>query len=147
MAMPPMQELRPLVYINMFHDYHDNDSFDCLIVEAYIMNQAVNQSDRTYQRITILKKEIIMRAHGQATVWGAHVGVGRARGGASWYQQLRDWWQAHKTARQQARHTALNACWDAERETVRPLRAEAAPDIVAAQGAFSVATQLYGLTL
>ncbi len=88
-----------------------------------------------------------MPAHGNATVWGSHIGAGRASHGGGWYQQLRDWWQAHKTARQQVRHTALNACWDAERETVRPLRAEAAPDMVAAQGAFSVATQLYGLTL
>jgi hypothetical protein len=88
-----------------------------------------------------------MRAHGQTTVWGTHIGVGRARGGAGWYQQLREWWAAHKAARQQARLSALSGCWDAEREALKPLRAEAAPEMAAAQGALSMATMLYGLTL
>ncbi len=40
-----------------------------------------------------------------------------------------------------------SGCWDAERETLKPLRAEAAPEMAAAQGALSMATMLYGLTL
>ena len=83
-----------------------------------------------------------MQAHGHATVWGTHIGVDRA----SWYQQLKEWWQTHKTMRQQARLAALNACWDAEREASRPLRAAAAPEMAAAHGALSMATLLYGLT-
>jgi hypothetical protein len=92
------------------------------------------------------KGEIIM-SHGHATIWGTHIGVGRARDAKGWSQQLRDWWTAHKAARRQARLAALDACWDAQREAVRPLRADAAPDIVAAQHAFATATRLYGLAV
>jgi hypothetical protein len=73
------------------------------------------------------------------------MGVGRASNGAGWYQQLRDWWTAHKSARQEARLASLRACWDSKREVVTPLRAEAAPEMAAAQHALSVAIMLYGL--
>jgi hypothetical protein len=88
-----------------------------------------------------------MRSPGHATVWGTHIGIGRAKGGAGWFQQLKDWWQAHKTARQQAKLATLKACWDAHRELVRPLRAEAAVEMVAPQHAFSTALMLYGMTV
>lgn len=88
-----------------------------------------------------------MWSHGHTTVWGTHIGVGRASGRSSWYEQFKEWWQAHKAARRQARLSALNTCWDAEPEALKPLRAEAAPEMAAAQGALSVATMLYGLTL
>ncbi|HSF32275.1 MAG TPA: hypothetical protein VLK82_17610 [Candidatus Tectomicrobia bacterium] len=88
-----------------------------------------------------------MRSPGHATVWGTHIGIGRARGGAGWFQQLKDWWQAHKTARQQAKLAALNARWNAEREVIRPLRTESAAEMVAAEHAFSTAIALYGLSV
>ena len=77
--------------------------------KAYIYVQAVERSDRTPYKITTLKKETDMRSHGQATVWGTHIGVGRARSGAGWYRQLRQWWDAHKAAREQAMLRALDA--------------------------------------
>jgi hypothetical protein len=88
-----------------------------------------------------------MRSPGHATVWGTHIDIGRARGSAGWFQQLQNWWQAHKIARQQAKLAALNACWDAEREVVEPLRAESAAEMVAAQSAFSTAIRLSGLSV
>jgi hypothetical protein len=87
-----------------------------------------------------------MRTPGQAMVWGTHIGGGRAQDGAGWYQQLRGWWAARKTARRQAQLAAIQGRWDAEREAVRPLCAEAAPEMAVAQNALSVATLLYGLT-
>ncbi len=87
-----------------------------------------------------------MRAHGHTTVWGIHRGGGRAGSGPGWYQQLRERWAAHQAARREARLASRNACWDAEREAIRPLPAEAAPEMAAAQHALSVATMLYGLS-
>ena len=86
-----------------------------------------------------------MRAQGHTTVWGTHIEVGRIGGRTGWYQQLKEWWMAGKAARRQAQLATLNACWDAQHEVVRPLRAEAAIEMAAAQGALRVATMLYGL--
>ena len=82
-----------------------------------------------------------MRAQGHILVWGTPAGEGRARDPKGWCQQLKVWWATHTATRRQARMTALNACWDATHEAVRPLRAEAA-----AQGALTVATMVYGLS-
>jgi hypothetical protein len=86
-----------------------------------------------------------MQAHGQGMLWGTHVGVGRARHSAGWRQPLRQWWAAHKAERQRATLGTIRNCWDAKHEAFRPLRAEAASDMAAAQSALSVVTRLYGL--
>jgi hypothetical protein len=88
----------------------------------------------------------MMHTNAQTPAWGTPIGVGRARDAKSRYQQLRDWWTAHKAARQQAKRDALHRCWDAKREAVTPHRAEAAPEIAAAHHPISVATLLYGLS-
>jgi hypothetical protein len=88
----------------------------------------------------------MMRAHGQATVWETYLGIGRARDAKGWYQQLRSGWAARTAARRQARPAALDASWDAQHEAVRPLRADAAQEMAAAQGVLTVATMLYGLS-
>jgi hypothetical protein len=86
-----------------------------------------------------------MRSHGHATVWGTHVGIGRASDSPSWYPQLKEWWAARTSARQQAKLSALKTCWEAEHEAFKPLRAEAAIEMAIAQGALSMATQPYSL--
>jgi hypothetical protein len=88
-----------------------------------------------------------MQSHGHTTVWGTHIGIGRASGGQSWYQQLRDWWIARKAARHAAQLAALKARWDVRREVVTPYRADAAPEMIEAQGVFSTMGQLHELAL
>ena len=88
-----------------------------------------------------------MRAEGQTTVWGTHTGVGRVNDVKAWYQQLRDRWTAHQTARQQATLDALHRCWDAKREAVRPFHADAAIDMALAQGTLSLATHRVALAV
>jgi hypothetical protein len=63
-----------------------------------------------------------MHANGHTTVWGTQIGIGRAQDARGWYQQLREWWAAHKAMRPEARLTAT------------PLRANAAADMVAPAG-------------
>jgi len=87
-------------------------------------------------------KEITMHVDGQTTVWGTPIGVSRATDTKSWYQQIRDRWTAYKAARHDATLATLNARWDARREAVRPLRAEAAIDMVASTHACLTTTAL-----
>ena len=88
-----------------------------------------------------------MHATGHTTVWGTYIGVSRATDGKGWYQQLKEWWAAHKAARHDTRLATLRARWDARREAVTPHSAEAAPEMAAAQHTLSVATMLYGLAV
>jgi hypothetical protein len=81
-----------------------------------------------------------MRAHGHASVWRTHIGLGRARDTKSWYEQIRDRWTAYKATRHDAKLATLRARWDARREAVRPLHAEAAIDMVASTHACSTTT-------
>jgi hypothetical protein len=91
------------------------------------------------------KEEMGLPSRGQATVWGPPGGLDRAREGAGWRQQLRQWWGTRREAHRRATRATLNRCWEPQRETFRPRRAEAALEIIAAQASFSVVTRLYGL--
>jgi hypothetical protein len=88
-----------------------------------------------------------MHANGHATLWGTHIGVGRARDVKGWYHLLRDRWAAYTTARHEAKLAALKARWNARREAVSPLPADAAVDLVASTHAFSTTTALCDLAL
>jgi hypothetical protein len=92
-------------------------------------------------------KEHIMHATGHTTVWGTHIGIGRATDSKSWYQRLKGWWTAHKAARQEAQLASLRAHWDAKHEAVRPVHADAAVDMVASAHAFSTTTALCDLSV
>ena len=84
-----------------------------------------------------------MRVQGLSTMGWTHRLVGRARGGAEWYRQLRDWWTARQAARRAANLASLSACWNATHEAFTPLRAEAAMEMAVAQGTLSIAMQPY----
>jgi hypothetical protein len=128
--------------MNIMHDFHDIYSLDCLMPTTYILYQAVGRANRIPEKMAARQKEITMHAHGQTTVWGTPIGVGRATDTMSWYQQIRDQWTAYKAARHDATLATLNARWDTRREAVRPLRADAAIDMVASTHACSTTTAL-----
>jgi hypothetical protein len=88
-----------------------------------------------------------MHATGHTTTWGTPIGVGRARDTKGWYQQIRDRWTSYKAARHNAKLAALRASWDASREAVRPLHAEAAIDLVAPAHASSTISALSSLSV
>jgi hypothetical protein len=117
--------------MNSIHDIRDNNALDCLMATTDILYQAVGRSNCTPEKTAALQKEITMHAHGQTTVWGTPIGVGRATDPKSWYQQIRDQWTAYKAARHDAMLATLIARWDARREAVRPLHADAPIDMVA----------------
>jgi hypothetical protein len=133
--------------MNIIHDFHDIYSLDCLMPTTYIFYQAVGRADRTQQKMAARTKEMRMSAHGHTLHWGTHIGVGRASDRKSWYQQMKDWWAAHKAARQAAKLATLRAQWDAGREAVRPLHADAAVDMVASTHACSTTTALCDLSV
>ena len=133
--------------MNILHDFHDIYALDCLMLTTYILYQAVGRADRTQQKMAAYTKEIRMSAHGYTLPWGTHIGVGRASDRQRWYQQMQDWWAAHKAARQEAKLATLRAQWDARREAVRPLHANAAVDMVASAHAFSTTTALCDLSV
>jgi len=88
-----------------------------------------------------------MRAQGQTSAWRTPIGLGRTTDDQSWYQQVQAWWATHKAARQEAKLATLRAHWDARREAVRPIHADAAIDMVASTHAFSTTTALCNLSV
>jgi hypothetical protein len=135
--------------MNIIHDLYDIYALDCLIRAAYSIYQAVGRSNRTLEKMAVLKnyKEITMHANGHTTVWGTQIGVGRARVTKSWYQQIRDRWTAYQAARHDAKLATLRARWDARHEAVRPRHADAAIDMVASTHVFSTTTALCDLAV
>jgi hypothetical protein len=65
-----------------------------------------------------------MAAHGHTATMGTKIGIGQATQG--WYAQVKTWLATHRDAKRDA----LNAYWDARRETVRSFHADAAIDMV-----------------
>jgi hypothetical protein len=93
------------------------------------------------QQRSIQIKEHTMAAHGHATVWGTHLGVGHTAQG--WYAQVKAWWAAHRDAKR----AALNGQWDGRRETFRSFRADAAIDMAVSAHAPSINMALCDLGL
>lgn len=85
----------------------------------------------------------MMQGHGHTTEWVTHKGGSSASGAKRWYQQLQHWWTARKAVHRDAKLPSLDVYWDARREAVKPLRAEAAIDMARDQRALSMATQPY----
>jgi hypothetical protein len=88
-----------------------------------------------------------MRTHGQTTVWNHHNTVSWGKPRTAWFQQLYNWWMLYTATRRDKKLAALSGCWDAHGEVFKAVRAESAAEMAASNGALSVATQLYGLSV
>jgi hypothetical protein len=84
-----------------------------------------------------------MQAREQTTVWIPQTSVDCTIDREGWRQQLRQWWAARRDAHRRATLAALEGYWDPQREVFRPLQADAAIDVAAAQGTLSMRTILY----
>jgi hypothetical protein len=73
------------------------------------------------------------------------MGTGCASDAKRWYQPLKTWWVAHRAARHDAKLATLRARWDATRETVRRIHADAAVDMIAPAHACAITTALCDL--
>jgi len=88
-----------------------------------------------------------MRAHSQTMDQRPRVGVMVDVGGLDWFQRLRQWFKGLSPRRREIGPVSPYGTWDAQHERFRPLRAEAALDIVAAQGGVSWSSQIYNTSL
>jgi hypothetical protein len=90
-------------------------------------------------------KDIMMTVLGHSIPWGTRIGDRRSTDAKDGYAQCKTRLSARKTARQEAERAAIEGRWDAQREAVRPYRADAAHDMVTPLHAYSVAMALHGL--
>jgi hypothetical protein len=84
-------------------------------------------------------KDIMMTVLGHSIPWGMRIGDRRRTDAKDGYTPFKTWLSARKTARQEAERAAIEVRWDAQREAVRPYRADAAHDRVAPSHAHSIA--------
>jgi hypothetical protein len=90
-------------------------------------------------------KDIMMTVFGHSIPWGTRIGDRRSTDAKDWYVPFKIWLSARKPVRQEAERVAIEARWDAQREALRPYRADAAHDMVTPLHAYSVAMALHGL--
>jgi len=86
-----------------------------------------------------------MRAQGHTTVWGTHVGVGRAREHPGVFERLRAWRSSRRLAKRQLALARWEARWDPEREKFRLPSTESALEHVARKAGLSLSMALYNL--
>jgi hypothetical protein len=74
-----------------------------------------------------------MRAHSETIAQRPRVGVSMDVGGVDWFHRLCQWFRSITQTQRQIGPVSLYRTWDAERERFRPMRAEAAADLLASQ--------------
>jgi hypothetical protein len=89
--------------------------------------------------VSLFIKDIMMTVLGHSIPWGTRIGDRRSTDAKDWYAQFKTWLSARKTVRQEAERAAIEVRWDAQREAVRPYRADAARDMVTPSHAHSIA--------
>ncbi len=83
-----------------------------------------------------------MRANGHTIVWGTHISFGKAKDRRGVFAHLVSWLTS-KIEKPRRASVVCNGTWNARREELSHLRADAALDIAAARGSFPTAMLLY----
>ena len=86
---------------------------------------------------------MVMRAHGQATVWGSRVSVARNREGLDWIQRLLQWIESYRIEHKRMARRQITRRWDPQREAVRPEIVESALDYTARRSGSGLCMALY----
>ena len=85
-----------------------------------------------------------MRVRGEVLTSGTRLDTTIAAGGLDWFQRLYQWFRGMAVRHRHIDPVSQYGTWDPHREQFKPLRAEAAADLLAAQHGAAWATRIYG---
>jgi hypothetical protein len=88
-----------------------------------------------------------MRAHSETMTQGTHLGMPAQVSGLGWLQRLRQWVKSFVGPSAEIPTVSRYGIWDAQREVYRPLKADAARDLEAAQHDVSWSVNIYSLSI
>jgi hypothetical protein len=88
-----------------------------------------------------------MRAHSETMSQGTHVGMPAQVSGMDWLGRLRQWFKGFVAAGGDIPAVSRYGTWDARREKYRPLHADAAMDLEAAQHGISWSVSIYSTSI
>ena len=88
-----------------------------------------------------------MRAHSETMIQGTRVGVPVPVSGLAWLQRLQQWFKSFHRPSAAIAEVSQYGTWDARREKYRPLQAEAAADLVAAQHGAEWSMRVYSSSI
>lgn len=88
-----------------------------------------------------------MAVRGETMPRGARVGARVEAGGLDWLRHLWRWFKPGSAREREIGAMSQYGTWDPERERFRPMRADAAADLVAAQYGSTWSARIYGSSI
>lgn len=88
-----------------------------------------------------------MRAHSETMTQGTRIGMPVRVSGLDWLQRIRQWFKSFRAPSADIAAVSQYGTWDAGREKYRPLKAEAAVDLVAAQYGHAWSAKIYSISI
>jgi hypothetical protein len=88
-----------------------------------------------------------MRVHSHTIEQRSQIGVSVDIGGLEWFHRLCQWFRSAAQRQHEIGPVSPYGSWDAQHERFRPMRAEAAADIVATQNGVLWSTQIYSISI
>jgi hypothetical protein len=88
-----------------------------------------------------------MAVRGETMPHGARLGMTVEAGGLDWFRRLWQWLRGVSTHGRQIGPVSQYGTWDPRREQFKPLRAEAAVDLLAAQNGAAWSARIYNSSI